>query len=329
MVIGFAFAAYSVVGNDVIQTLGTFLSSNEDKKWYILWAYVGAIMAAVLVIGWLGGDVSYGRLDKIAVPAHFSWWFVLPPLTLLFITRLGVPVSTTFLILSVFSVIGTDMNASDMLSTDSMIGKMLKKSLQGYVLAFGTACVVYLGVSRLFERRFIQSEMTLQEERVWTVLQWLSTGFLWSQWLSQDLANVYVYLPRQLGAMEFVGSVVLLVGLLGYIMYSRGGAVQKVVLSKTNTTDIRSATTIDFIYGVILLVFKYNIAGIIEGKIPMSTTWVFIGLLAGREFMISLMLQSPKLQHVTRVVSLDLAKVVLGLIVSIALVFVIVFAESL
>jgi hypothetical protein len=31
----------------------------------------------------------------------------------------------------------------------------------------------------------------------WFVLQWLSTGFLWSQWLMQDLANIFVYLPRQ------------------------------------------------------------------------------------------------------------------------------------
>jgi hypothetical protein len=37
MWVGFIFASYSVVGNDVIQTLGTFLTSNEKKvKWYIL-----------------------------------------------------------------------------------------------------------------------------------------------------------------------------------------------------------------------------------------------------------------------------------------------------
>jgi len=30
--LGFTLAAYSVIGNDTIQTLGTFLSSNERKK---------------------------------------------------------------------------------------------------------------------------------------------------------------------------------------------------------------------------------------------------------------------------------------------------------
>ena len=43
------------------------------------------------------------------------------------------------------------------------------------------------------------------------------------------------------------------------------------------TQDTRSATIIDFIYGLILLIFKE------WSNMPMSTTWVFLGLLAGRE----------------------------------------------
>ena len=38
---GFTLAAYSVVGNDSIQTLGTFLTSNEDKPWWVLWLLPG------------------------------------------------------------------------------------------------------------------------------------------------------------------------------------------------------------------------------------------------------------------------------------------------
>ena len=37
MVIGFTLAAYSVVANDSVQTLGTFIASNsENFKWYVL-----------------------------------------------------------------------------------------------------------------------------------------------------------------------------------------------------------------------------------------------------------------------------------------------------
>ena len=33
MWVGFIFAAYAAIANDSIQTLGTFIASNQDKKW--------------------------------------------------------------------------------------------------------------------------------------------------------------------------------------------------------------------------------------------------------------------------------------------------------
>ena len=111
MILGFALAAYSVVGNDVIQTLGTFLTSNQERPWWVLWLYAGGIMAVILIVGysgmgeWLGGnDVTFDRLDKIDIPEKLTIWYLLPPVVLLIITRIGIPVSTTFLILSFFSI---------------------------------------------------------------------------------------------------------------------------------------------------------------------------------------------------------------------------------
>ena len=73
MWVGFILAGYAVVGNDSIQTLGTFLSSNEKKPWYVLWAFAGSILAITLLWGWhnYGGDVSYGRLK--ATPSSTIW----------------------------------------------------------------------------------------------------------------------------------------------------------------------------------------------------------------------------------------------------------------
>ena len=245
MIVGFLLAAYSVVGNDVIQTLGTFLSSNEDKPWWVLWGYTGTILAAVLIFGWAnyGGDVSYGRLEKVGdLPNPFHWWYVLAPITLMILTRFGIPVSTTFLIISVFST--------------KALPSMVLKSLSGYLVAFFFAALVYFLISKTMEKRFIEKEKDDNERRVWTILQWISTGFLWSQWLIQDLANIYVYLPRDLSFGYLALTLVALLGLQGFIFYTKGGEIQKVVTSKTNTQDIRSATIIDFLFGIVLLVFK-------------------------------------------------------------------------
>ncbi|MEL6635696.1 MAG: hypothetical protein AAFR05_03075 [Bacteroidota bacterium] len=305
MWLGFILAGYSVVGNDSIQTLGTFLSSNEKRPWYILWLFAGSILTATLVYGWYhyGGDVSYDRLAKYPLPDNFNWTFLLPPLVLLSLTRTGIPVSTSFLILTFFN--------------EKNLYSMMTKSVMGYAVAFFAALVVYFAITKLVERRFIDNPATKRERQIWSVLQWGSTGFLWSQWLIQDFANIYVYLPRNLGLSELVISLVILLSLLAYIFSRRGGAIQQIVKAKTNTIDIRSATIIDGIYGVVLFFFKEL------NNIPMSTTWVFIGLLAGREIAIRWQLDGRLQGRITKMVLLDLAKVFFGLLVSILLVLLI------
>ncbi len=306
MVLGFLLAAYSVVGNDVIQTLGTFLSSNKDKKWWVLWLYTGTILSAVLVYGWYSynGDVSYGRLNKVGeLPQPFEWWYVLPPLVLMLITRVGIPVSTTFLIISVFKI--------------KLIESMLIKSAMGYLVAFIGAIVIYFLISKAIEKKFLNKPALESNKNLWTVFQWLSTGFLWSMWLIQDLSNIYVYLPRNLSYVGLLLSLVVILGLQAYIFYNKGGKIQKIVNEKTNTHDIRSATIIDFIYGLILFFFKEL------SSIPMSTTWVFIGLLAGRELALNQALKIKSLQSVVKMTVKDLGKVTLGLVVSVGLVFLI------
>ena len=301
MVAGFLLAAYAVVANDSIQTLGTFLSSNSHRPWWLLWLFASGILCAVLAYGWFayGGDVSYGRLENFPVPSGgISWIHAIPPLALLILTRLGVPVSTTFLVLTVFTI--------------GNLEAMLVKSALGYLVAFVSAIVLFRLVFRRATEYFHRTRGQ-SIPRYWVVLQWASTGFLWSQWLIQDLANIFVYLPRQLPVHWLVFGVASLIVMQGYIFYTFGGVIQKIVLSKTDTTDIRAATIIDFIYGVVLLIFKEI------SNFPMSTTWVFLGLLAGREFALSMYLADTDFKRTLRNVSMDALKALSGLIVSVIL----------
>lgn len=342
MWVGFFLAAYSVVGNDVIQTLGTFLTSNEKTKpWYVLWGFASIILILSLVVGYydlLGNadkyPIAYGRLDKYDMPEIYHWYYLLPPLVLLLITRSGIPISTTFMILTLFSLqkipneIG-EMTAS-VFDTDAKLGGMIFKSLMGYLIAFATAIVVYISITGFAAKKFVNNPLSEGNHRIWVVLQWLSTGFLWFQWLTQDLANIYIYLKggENMGFFEFFISVLILVGLLGYIFYRKGGAVQNVVRVKYNTADIRSATIIDFIYGLVLYTFKYDYFNIWGAKLPMSTTWIFVGLLAGREIGIRLHLDKKLTKATSKMVLSDLAKVFFGLVVSVALVFIIKLLSS-
>ncbi len=306
-VIAFILAAYAVIGNDVIQTLGTFLTSNKDKSWWILWLYATLILGALLIYGWYqhDGDVSYGRLDQIPLPDNMAAWYLIPPIVLIILTRYGFPVSTTFLILSIFS-------------SQAIIEKMILKSLLGYAVAFVFSFGLYLLISkRLESSESIQRSSKNKNKKRWLIAQWVSTGLLWAQWLIQDFANIFVYLPRKLELTELLFSLLVITILMAYLFKTRGGKIQTIVNSKSNTSHIRSATIIDLVYALILFFFA-NLS-----NIPMSTTWVFIGILAGRELAISYRVNKTEIKNSRTMIFKDLYKINVGLVISILIAYLI------
>lgn len=337
MVLGFCLAAYSIVANDSIQTLGTFLSSNAKRPWWILWIWISGIMVVTITWGWVsnGGDPAFGRLAAKNIPfpadygGYFTWVFILPPLALVILTRLGIPVSTSLLVLTGFKGIVAAQEGNSHTEALDLFGTMMEKSLVGYVIAFVLGLVIFWLVTGKLEKHFRATYGDKKPHPYWTVFQWLSTGFLWSMWLVQDLANIFVYLPRELHIAGLVASLVGMTLLQGYLIRTRGGKIQKIVTSKTNTLDVRSATFIDLLYGLVLLFFKVDYIPQLFAamglevpwppKMPMSTTWVFLGLLAGREIGLALLMHHRGKQEVSRLVFGDAGKAFLGSAVAIGL----------
>ena len=262
--LGFMFACYAVTANDSIQTLGTYISSNRDIKWYWQFGFMGTIFVGTMLYGFDMGDPAFGRLEKFP-NIDVQWYHALAPLILIALTRLKIPVSTTFLVLSVFA-------------TSVVMEKMLIKSFMGYAVSFVFAFGSWYLISK-----YILHEGEKGEDKYnnhWRIAQWHTTGWLWSTWLKHDMANIMVFLPRYHPTGNTVYELfvigVMLLG-LGFMFYERGGRIQEIVLSKTNTRYVRSATMIDLVYCFVLYFFKEL------NNIPMSTTFVFMGMLAGRE----------------------------------------------
>lgn len=302
----FLLAAAAVVGNDSLQTLGTFLSSNRGRTPLAAqMAFLVGLTAVVLGVGWWlkGGDPAWGRLAQFPLPEAIGWIDLLPPLVVLLLTRWGAPVSTSVLLLTAIA----PANA----------GPVLLRSLAGYGLAFASALLLYGALLWLLERPLLDGQLSVDrggavDTPLWLVLQWLSTAWLWSQWLVHDLANIFVLLPRQLGAGQLgLSAAALGAGLCALVAWG-GGPIQQVVRGKVNTSHLRSATLIDLLFGALLLALARF------SPTPLSTTWVFLGLLAGRELGLLLRLQHRPVAEVGAVLGRDLVKAALGLGVSLA-----------
>ena len=63
MITGFVICGYSIIANNMPQTLGPFLRSNPRRAWWRNWAFAAAVMLGVIVYGWIryGGDGSVTR----------------------------------------------------------------------------------------------------------------------------------------------------------------------------------------------------------------------------------------------------------------------------
>tara|TARA_B100000963_G_scaffold195786_1_gene170396 strand:- start:1005 stop:2201 length:1197 start_codon:yes stop_codon:yes gene_type:complete len=320
MWLGFLFAAYAAVANDSIQTLGTFIASNQDKKWWVLWMFIGGVFLATISYSWLfsdfigafdadgnpigdgiaDGDVSHGRLLAKGFeesPTEFHFLQIAAPIFLLILTRLRMPVSTTFILLTSFA------------ASPAAVGKVMAKSMSGYVLAFFMGLIIFSAIAKISQKYF-----TGKAKFGWTIAQWITTGSLWSVWLTQDAANIAVYLPRSLSFVQFLGFAGALFIGLGFLLYFKGGRIQKIVNEKSAVTDVRFATLVDFVYCIILFYFK------LYSQVPMSTTWVFIGLLGGRELGMALRRSgSNSISKSIKLTLKDFFFAMIGLVVSIAI----------
>ncbi|HNF14866.1 MAG TPA: hypothetical protein PK453_14450, partial [Leptospiraceae bacterium] len=199
----FAVAAYSVAGNDAIQTVGTFIESKKHIHWIIKTAVFAGLLIIVHLYGWMTEDrqIHFHRLDSFQEAREFNLLQLLSPIILVIITRLKAPVSTTFLILGLFG--------------SSNVEKMLTKSFLGYGIAFFSALLLW-GILGYFQRNEYKEDYIAdaKQEKFWGFMQWVSSMFLWVAWLLQDTANIAVFISRKMSWGEFAAAMLILTAAL-------------------------------------------------------------------------------------------------------------------
>jgi len=234
-----------------------------------MWLYIGSLFIITMLIGWFGfnHELDFERLHNIPYNPNFNIMHFIAPILLIALTCNKVPVSTTFLILSVFS-------------TQDILGFMLIKTFAGYILSFIFSFLSWSFLHKFFKKFFEdKSEIRIKK---WRIFQWASSGALWVAWLIQNTSNMVVYIPREITAYELILIIVLGLIMVGFTIYNRGGPIQEIVEEKTDIKNIHSTSMINLNLAIMILIMTYI------GTIPIATTWIFIGILGGRELAITL-----------------------------------------
>lgn len=188
MYLGFTLSAYSAVSNDSIQTLGTLFHCTTEFRWWTIWIFLSIVFLATTISSYVlqDHDISFERLRSKGFekdPVSFSQVQMIAPVILMFITRIRMPVSTSFLLLGLFAEKSSDFM------------KVVTKSFLGYGIAFGV-CIGFYGILQRWKiKELIVAEDT---SMIPYIFEFGASAFLWSSWLMQDMSNIAIYLKRQL-----------------------------------------------------------------------------------------------------------------------------------
>lgn len=262
-----ALVTYNVIFNNAIQTIGLFIASNKNRKPFFSVLFFGTIALLCMLISWYvsKGEVHYHLLDNISYRDEIGLQFLLLPILLAYLTKKQMPVSATFLIIPLFA-------------TKDTIATMINKTTVSYFLSLLVSFIIYNFLYRKY-RSFLASK---DESKIWIFAEYISTGVLWFGWLCISLCNFVVFVPRQFTIKDIILLTIIIVITIYCIIISKGGKIQKIIDQKSDVKNIKTTVIFNSLFSFMLLSIQ------IVNNIPMASTWMFLGILAGREIAITM-----------------------------------------
>lgn len=291
---------YNVIKNSFIQMLGTFISSNKKMNRLNLFLYLALVFVLNIAVAWKtrGGEIHRGLLDEVAYQKSLSPYVLLVPVLLNLFTTFSIPISATFLTIPLFS-------------HENSIISNLTRAFSGYFIAFCTSFGLWTVIYGKY-KKFLKNG---ENYNLWRATQYLSVGMLWYAWLSTSMSSCLVFLPRVFDRRSLW--LFLMVGVLLLAIILCDGInrkMEEIVEEKSDTKNLRSSVIFNLAQSLLLLLFKFN------GHVHVATSWLFLGMLDGRELAITNIKATPMsgysyrlcMQKITR----DLTRAIVGIMVS-------------
>lgn len=257
---------YNVIANNFVQTVGTFVTSSKNISKLNLFLYLAIIFIFNVLLAWKSydGRIHRGFLEEIEYKDSIRYSALLIPIILNLLTRFRIPISTTFLTLPLFS---KTYNLTNIIS----------KAFSGYFVSFIISFIIWNLVYEKYKKHLKSND----NYEFWKAIQYISIGVLWYSWLSTCMSSFLVFLPRKFNIRHLI--LFLFIGILLLVIIAKNGIcnMEEIVEEKSDLKNIRSSVIFNITYSILLLVFKFN------DRINITTTWLFLGLLDGRELSIT------------------------------------------
>ena len=299
-----ALVTYNVIFNNSVQTMGLFMASGKNKYIIVNTLFFLVIFVFTVLLSWFitNGEVHYHLLDNITFYDNIGPQFLLLPILLSFLTKKRIPVSATFLIIPLFA-------------TRDTVETMINKTTVSYFLSFVFSFIIY---NYLYKKH--KSLMNNEKEdtsKIWIVAEYISTGILWFSWLIVSLCNFVVFVPRNFSVENIILLSIVVAVTIYCVLISKGGEIQKIVDQKSDVKNIKTTVIFNSLFSLMLIFIQHI------DNIPVTSTWMFLGILAGRELSISTNnknMAGAKYRLCLARIWKDLSSAIIGVIISLVFV---------
>ncbi len=275
MWIGFGIVAPAAIANDAIQIFSAYFTAEKNLPWKWSAAIFSTVMGVVHIWGWVrdSGSVSFGLLDRIAMPERFTVWHMAAAVLLLLFTRYKAPVSNTMLILGAFG-------------DERVFNDVFMKSSLGLVCGLITSIVIF-GVILQLERRGIVARVPADAQR-WLRLLLSATCILFWGWLINDTAHFAVYLPRHLSGPEVCAFLAICVAVISVLCWKRLFNIRSIVGETYGMDDSQPIARLARSTALLMVSLAFVLFVLHDYMhVPLSSSFVFIGVLAGRDLLVT------------------------------------------
>lgn len=300
---------YHIMANNAVQIIGMFVASNDKKDKLKIWLLLSVIFVLTVLISWLFFDkqLHFSLLNSIQYNENLSILLIFLPIILYFFTKKNIPISATFLIIPIFS-------------NNNTLQSMVVKTLISYFLSF-TISFIFWYFLYIKYKNFIDIEKNNNKNR-WIIIEYLSTAMLLGIWLVTSTCTFTIFLPRVFTIKYLILFIIVGIFSILVILYNDNTTIKKIIGNKSDI-NYKSGAIFNILFAMIMLSVQYI------SKIPITSTWVFLGVLAGRELAIAVSKKNNNSLNIIQSLKNDLSDLysaILGIIFSLVFVKILLFA---
>jgi hypothetical protein len=157
---------------------------------------------------------------------------------------------------------------------------MLFKTSASYLISCAISGHICYKLLKRYKKYILHDNGDDEYLKIWELMQVFSTALLVVAWLFFSVSNITVFLPRKLEQQDFLMFLCVIIFTIASVLGNKNNKMQEIISKKNNANNLKMNVIINILFTMVLFLFK------VINNVSIATTFVFLGILAGKDLAI-------------------------------------------